>query len=333
MGKLLSEYEINKIKRRLFLTETTTEEEEENKKIEHEKLLGKLMSLYAPIPKTPNQSSEVIKLILGSYGDIKFTLGEDVDLTVLQEKDKIRFYEYYKTLHDEKDVRGYGIEGLFAGLFNGEVKEGKSREKSDITINNKEYSVKSIQEGERFSLGSLTSGFKYINKKYNTPFGTTIELLLSDDVPENIKHELFSKSFEGIDGWIFSIVHDNVLEYSTLSNGEVINILLEKIEKGQSIKGKSVGNSVSLYPKDIISGFSDIIFPIYDTETLQKGLYYQPERGLKTDKIAALFGRKYSHKIRPDTLEYLRKNQDSFLNRVVDLFGDKLAVKLKEKGY
>jgi len=326
MRNLLTESKINTIKRRLFLSEDVNP-----KDIEHEKVLGRLMTHYSPIPKVPNQSSVVIKLILND-SNTSYKLGQDVDLTTLKEKDKIRFYEYYKTLNEEKDIRGYGVEGLFAGLFNGEVKGGKSREKVDITIGDIGYSVKSIQDGERFSLGSLTSGFNYVNKKYNLPYKTPIELLLSQDVPEKIKHDLFSKSFEGVGGWIFSIVHDNVLEYATLSNMEVINILLEKIEKGESIKGKSLGNSVSLFPRDIISGFSDITFPIYDTETLQKSLFYQPERGLKTDKIASLFGRKHSHKIRPDTLEYLRKNQDGFLNRVIDLFSDKLVAKLKEKG-
>ena len=85
---------------------------------------------------------------------------KDIDLenTLKRLVDKIRFYEYFLSFKKDKDGRGFNFEGLLAGLTGG--KPIISQRKEDIKIGEDYYSVKLTQPGERFDLGSLSSGFK-----------------------------------------------------------------------------------------------------------------------------------------------------------------------------
>ena len=122
--------------------------------------LSKIMSTVGPIPKTKMSSSNVIKRILRSEEIPFFNIDDGIDLnsTLKRLVDKIRFYEYFISFKIDKDGRGFNFEGLLAGLTGG--RPIISQRKEDIKIGDKYYSVKLTQPGERFDLGSLSSGFK-----------------------------------------------------------------------------------------------------------------------------------------------------------------------------
>ena len=62
-----------------------------------------------------------------------------------------------------------------------------------------------------------------------------------------------------------------------------------------------------------------------------KKFRYVADRGLQTDKIAELFG-EYKQKIRHDVLDYISKNPDKFLGKVIDLYRDRVMDLLLKKG-
>jgi len=122
--------------------------------------LNRLMPTIGPIPKTKLSSSKVIKKILASEGLPYFNIENNINLdtTLKRLVDKIRFYEYFLSFKKDKDGRGFNYEGLLAGLTGGEPII--SQRKEDIIIGDEYYSVKLTQPGERFDLGSLSSGFE-----------------------------------------------------------------------------------------------------------------------------------------------------------------------------
>ena len=83
--------------------------------------LGMQMSSLGPIPKTKKQAAEVIKRIFNSSKQPFYGVGENISLDsdLNKIKDKVRFFEYGKSFHSEKEGRGFNFEGMLAGLFNG----------------------------------------------------------------------------------------------------------------------------------------------------------------------------------------------------------------------
>lgn len=298
--------------------------------------LSKIMSTVGPIPKTKMSSSEVIKKILYSEDIPFFNINDDIDLenTLKRLVDKIRFYEYFLSFKKDKDGRGFNYEGLLAGLTGG--KPIISQRKEDIKIGDEYYSVKLTQPGERFDLGSLSSGFQaakieLIEDGYEVDdLKRPIDLMSRGAEFNEYKSLMIKTSFvvgenpsESLK-WIFSILNDDHISYCVTDTDSLIDLVIDNFKSG---KAKS---SISI-PQDKVGGVcKQIRFPKVTNQQI-KNLLHKKGSPRKDDKIADLFG-KYSKNIRFDILQYIRKNPDLFLKRVVDLYGDRVSKIMKEKG-
>ena len=298
--------------------------------------LSKIMSTIGPIPKTKMSSSDVIKRILRSEGIPFFNINDGIDLNSELKRlvDKIRFYEYFISFKKDKDGRGFNFEGLLAGLTGG--KPIISQRKEDIKIGDKYYSVKLTQPGERFDLGSLSSGFKaakieLIEDGYEIDdLKRPIDLMKMGSEFDEYKILMLKTSFVvGEDPseslrWVFSILNENDISYCVTDTDSLINLIIENYKSGK-------GNYSISIPQDKVGGFCNkITFPKVTNKEI-KNLNYRKNSSRKDDRISDLFGR-YSKNIRFDIIQYIRKNPDLFLKRVIDLYGDRLSKIMKEKG-
>ena len=306
--------------------------------------LSKIMSTVGPIPKTKMSSSNVIKRILRSEGIPFFNINDGIDLNTELKRlvDKIRFYEYFLSFKRDKDGRGFNFEGLLAGLTGG--KPIISQRKEDIKIGDKYYSVKLTQPGERFDLGSLSSGFKaakikLIEDGYEIDdLKRPIDLMNMGREFDNYKRIMLETSFvvgeydntSGNDSnseslnWIFSILNENDISYCVTDTESLIKLVIDNYKTGK-------GNYSISIPQDKVGGFCNrITFPEVSDKEI-KNLHYKKDSSRKDDRISDLFG-SYAKNIRFDIIQYIRKNPDLFLKRVIDLYGDRLARIMKEKG-
>ena len=313
-------------------------QEQKDNNLDYE--LGVQMSSLGPIPKAKKQAAEVIKRIFNSSnqefykpGD-NISLGDDLNTT----KDKVRFFEYGKSFQAEKEGRGFNFEGMLAGLFNGIPIVSKAKE--DIIVDGIPYSVKSSEPGSSFDSGTLIYGFRNElqdmeeNGIDTTGINTPYDLLKKEGEEYlRFKIAMLASMFTSSKGtpieWIFSIIHPNYIEYTVWSTEDLINELVSN--PGMIGVGRSPRTDVRMKSRFLMQNPNIIQFPTFTSNQLKK-LRYDKDRGLKTDKIAELFG-KYKTKVRYDVLEYIRKNPTTFLKRVVNLYGDKLGPMLKDKGY
>ena len=302
--------------------------------------LGMQMSSLGPIPKTKKQAAEVIKRIFNSSNQEFYKPGNNIplgkDLNTI--KDKVRFFEYGKSFQAEKEGRGFNFEGMLAGLFNGIPIVSKAKE--DIVVGGVPYSVKSAEPGSSFDSGTLIYGFRnelvdmVDNGVDTTGINTPYDLLKKEgEEYTRFKIAMLTSMFTSSDGtpieWIFSIIYPNYIEYTVWSTDDLINELV--INPGMIGVGRNPRTDVRMKSRFLMQNPSVIQFPSFTADELKK-LRYNKDRGLKVDKIAELFG-KYKTKVRYDVLQYIRKNPQTFLKRVVDLYGDKLGPMLKEKGF
>ena len=301
--------------------------------------LGVQMSSLGPIPKSKKQAAEVIKKIFNSSKQDFYKPGDDISLNtdLKKTKDKIRFFEYGKSFQAEKEGRGFNFEGMLAGLFNGTPIVSKAKE--DIIVDGAPYSVKTAEPGSSFDSGTLIYGFRNElqdmeeNGIDTTDIKTPYDLLKKEgEEYVRFKIAMLTSMFTSSDGkpinWIFSIIYPNYIEYTTWTTDDLIN---EMVMNPQMIGvGRSPRTDVRLKSRFLMKNPNIIQFPSFTAEELKR-LRYDKDRGLKTDKIAELFG-KYKTKVRYDVLQYIRKNPQTFLKRIINLYGDKLAPMLKEKG-
>jgi len=298
--------------------------------------LSKIMSTIGPIPKTKMSSSNVIKRILRSEEIPFFNIDDGIDLNSSLKRlvDKIRFYEYFISFKRDKDGRGFNFEGLLAGLTGG--KPIISQRKEDIKIGDEYYSVKLTQPGERFDLGSLSSGFEaakieLIEDGYGVDdLKRPIDLMKMSNEFDEYKVLMLKTSFVvGEDPskslkWVFSILNEDDISYCVTDTDSLINSIIENYKSGK-------GNYSISIPQDKVGGLCNkITFPKVTNKEI-KNLNYRKNSSRKDDRISDLFGR-YSKNIRFDIIQYIRKNPDLFLKRVIDLYGDRLTRIMKEKG-
>lgn len=129
---------------------------------DYEKLMGKLLRLYNSIPLTKNKAKIVIQKILNKYTENKLKIGENVIFNYdeysngikLDMRDKIRFQDYFNSIINDKNTRGFNFEGTIAGIFNGRISTINDS-RYDVIIDEKYYSVKFIDSIKPPELGSF----------------------------------------------------------------------------------------------------------------------------------------------------------------------------------
>lgn len=313
---------------------------------ELEQELSMIMPNVAPIPKTKKQSALVVSKIIEKDFGSSFTPFESINLAEKLKRpiDRIRFFEYYKTFLSEKESRGFGFEGMIAGLYGGEVIEGKNKE--DVVFpGNKFYSIKLVGNNEeRYDTGSVREGFEAVKRIMDTHeidttmFKVPADLFESND--ENLlkyKRLTLDISFVPVSkrgdinalNWIFAVANPNFeIDAYLLTNQQVKELLMNPTNV---LRGKTQ-NSLGLRNTAVrsVGEKFTIRFPQMDEQELKK-FRYVADRGLQTDKIAELFG-EYKQKIRHDVLDYISKNPDKFVGKVIDLYRDRVMDLLLKNG-
>ena len=312
---------------------------------ELEQELSMVMPNVAPIPKTKKQSAHVVSKIIEKDFGKPFTPFESIDLNARFTRpiDKIRFFEYYKTFLSEKESRGFGFEGMIAGLYGGDVIEGKN--KDDVQFpGGKYYSIKLVGNNEeRYDTGSVREGFEAVKRimdshevdisKFKVPAD-----LFESNVPDYQKYKKLVLDISFVPAssrgninalsWIFAVANSNfTIDGYVLSNEQVKNLLLDpkNVLKGKTPNSLGLRNSSV---REVGDSFT-IKFPQMNENDLKK-FRYMADRGLQTDKIAELFG-EYKSKIRYDVLDYIQKNPDKFLGKIIDLYRDRVLDILLKK--
>jgi len=283
----------------------------------YDDIMGRILHLYSSIPLTKQKSEIVIKKIL--YPNYP-KLGEEVNLTYQTPHDKARFVDYFNSLLKSKDTRGDNFEGFISGLYNGDLSSPYA--KYDVIIDDKTWSVKfTDNQSKAPELGSFQKLIKENNLDVYFNLGTDAkssyglrEIFKGDniDLKENLWTNVISKDITG--GWIIAYpietknnlyIRINVIELYTmkelLMNGGTTS------PKGgfKSIYSLSINPLFRIFKSDEYSTKSyDIIIPKLTIDDLRKIYINDIERNWSSD----VFGRKYSSKIRPDVLRYIKNN-------------------------
>lgn len=291
------------------------------KQTEYQDYMGYLLRNYSNIPLNKEQSSQVIKLILRSYG-IKYNLGDTIDLPEFKMKDRVRFADYFDSFLKSTDIRGHNFEGLICGFFDGKLAESKSS-KFDLTIKDKRYSVKFNLPGNAPEVGK----FKDIIKKNNlddivNKYGGLPSLFANDKL-DDLKKKIWDIITVDIDAWILGY------EMSGKNDpDERTKIALNVIEKDEmflimsNFSGSPKGGYKDYYALAVKatyrnSGFkfkqSHIIVPKLTLEDLKA------ETDLNKEWARDVFGMKWANRIRPDVLTYIKQNKDAIITKLKNL--------------
>lgn len=288
-----------------------------------DELMGRILHLYGSIPVPKEKSSVVISKIVQAEG-LGYNLGDPVTLNYTKLHDKVRFNDYFDSLLNSKDSRGHNFEGFVVGIFNGAFTTRGA--KPDVTINNKNYSVKFIDKptkapevgrfkyifaGKDGAVPGMERYFNWINE-----FGGIVRLCrLPNDrkitktlTAKVLKEEIADIILAGIDGWIIAYPDDkdeNKIEY---------NVFDKDVIKSMMVNGKIVaskGGLDSYYAFALSAAFrnnanvikSFIQIPTVTITELRRCLLNTPEQewGIK------VFGN-IAYKMRPDVLRYIKRN-------------------------
>ena len=291
---------------------------------EYDEIMGKMLRLYGSIPIPKEKSSIVIGKILESSIGRYYKLGEDIDIKIQENHNKVRFRDYFDSLINSKDSRGHNYEGTLCGLHNGEL--SKRGEKWDMTLNNKTWSVKFVDNPSKaIQIGSYKGEFKnkqYLEEKINHVGGLT-RLFKTDET--ELKKEVFDIISEGITGgWIISfpykanvkqkgrVIGDTVIRQHIITTEEMKQLFVD----GLSIAPKRGLNSYytlalsSKYKKYDNHSISDIIIPKLTLPDLKK--IYQANRRWSL----SVFG-DFANKMRPDVLKYIKSNSKDISNKLI----------------
>lgn len=280
---------------------------------DYDELMGKLLHVYGGIPVSKRKASVVIKKIIIAQGRGFYELESNKDINLvkdLKKHDEVRFLDYFDSLLKDKDIRGHNFEGFICGVFNGELSERGAP--YDLTIGNKRVGVKFRNYGGDISLGTFKSKFKQDDIDIINEMGGIHKIIKGGDLP--IKEKVFDAILEDADVWIVSTPDKegkNIL-MSVITNEK----MRELLELGVVVAGKKGNFSISLSTKisnmDVLN--RRIIIPELKIEDLLK--IYNLEYGREWAK--EVFG-DYSHKMRPDVLNYIYTHSEFISKKLMDI--------------
>lgn len=284
---------------------------------EYDRIMSRLLHLYGHISLEKESASSVIKKIIFNTNGRYYELGEDVDINYQNDQDKVRFKDYFESLIKSKDSRGHNFEGMVAGLFNGDL--STRGEKWDLKIDKKNYSVKFIDNGSKApEIGSFRKIFTDMVKlniwnDYLDDYGELTSIFKSDNI--KLKLEIFDEIFDGVYGWIIGypvsdlVINLDIISYDEMKNMIVYNYMVTSPKGG--LKSK-YSLALSATFKDYVTNRSRIIIPELTLDEL-KNIYLSED---EYEWASNVFGR-FSSKIRPDLLRYIKNNSDKIAQKLI----------------
>jgi hypothetical protein len=288
-------------------------------------MLMRTMVGMGSIPTAKHLSPEVIQNNLGA---LTYSVGDKVDLeTDLKDKvrAKIRFAEYIDRLRDEPAApRGYACEGMMAGIFGGETEENESS-KTDITINGKNYQVKS-SGGWSWDSGSLDTEYKNainemeldgVQNEFYEEIGEVDRNFFKGVSPEHLARastrwndykKTMYNSIRMVD-WLF--IHlsktSNIVKYWEVKGEELVNLLIEPTSKVITA-GRSRDTDIRFGVTPIIKIASNegiITFPTISNEDLLTQIYKGEEDTSTGSKVRRILNPTKPYKVNQSTVNYI----------------------------
>lgn len=260
--------------------------EQEISNVELLKMFGSLhMDNYVSPQVIKNILKNRVKISLGSNFNFSDLIGiiensNNMDDKIRWGKVLLRFTEYFERFKKNPDGRGFAFEGFIAGIFGGEVRKeaGKGVSVPDVTINNKNYSVKSLDKetGDRFDLGRLKNALDYYLTDGDIEVSgvTTVEKVKS--LGKKRMAEFLFKYYNGelkqgphgqvkLDGFIFArVMRENIhgFKYYVIPTRDVIDFIIN--DNDIIKKDRSNGAGFALNPDVLIEKPNFISFPKYN---------------------------------------------------------------------
>lgn len=282
-----------------------------------EEILGRLLHVYGSIPLFKQKSSVVIKKMLWKNPFRPkypfFKLGEDVNFEGSAPHDKVRFLDYFDSLISSKETRGHNFEGTIAGLYNGTLSQ--PGEKWDVIIDGKTWSVKFIDNSSKApEIGKYKRLIEQNNLSSIVNFSHGLTKIFQNshktEIKEKIWNDVISNGITG--GWLiaYPFKGDIIVHLITVENMKKI------IFSGYTTSPK--GGLKDIYSLALSTKYKEfsqrfiIDIPKIDLKEL-KTIYLNKVEDKWSQNV---FG-KYSNKIRPDVLRYIKSNQDDIINRLL----------------
>jgi hypothetical protein len=315
---------------------------------------GKVLYHIGSIPTDKQQTPGAMQQILKSIG-IKngFPLFNDIDLTIhptrlnkkgepsiLDIRNKMRFDSYFEAFDGARGYsRGHMWEGLFAGLFNGEVNMGEPEEyeteKADVILpGGGRFSLKFMAgASESPSVGNLGRPREIVNQIYpELAFDykdlSIYDIFSSKNVDLIYKTEILERGFADIDWWIFGYDTKGrsiVVHYMTTD--ELIGRILDTPEGVGAPRTKYSFTDLRIKPRIWrIEGEKHkftILFPQVEHSSYTKYLKKTPTEA-KAEKLFATLG----SRVDPEILKSIRKNPRPFIKRLHNMYGDRFNLGL-----
>ena len=274
---------------------------------------NKYFYLYNPIPIVKQEAAYVIQNILKSK-KITYVFGEDVDLNEMDVVNKMRFKDYITRVTKYKEVRGHAIEGLMAGLFDGVLNEQKSG-LWDYQIRQGQVEQKYGNDmSENPSIGSFTNA---LNKLGQDAVNNIKNTLNKYDI---IGTNLFVVNDPELDEYKKTILTDILADIIAVTTKRGNNLVTYYVTKPESIElfsnaeniynpRKKGTNELRVSMNSIVSNGNSfkIIIPSINQQEYDEYLSVSKDE----INIAKIFG-PFAGKIRPDILNWIKNNEDTF---------------------
>lgn len=267
------------------------------------------------IPISRESAALVIKKILTADRGNTFKFKETINLSDLSMRNKIRFDIFWDELQKIKTSSqlGFTWEGIFAGLFGGEVIGGSG--KVDVKTNAIGYSVKWTKDN-RPVLGQLKDTWDNLKPKDSEESVYDI-LKNSDKTKDGFKRELLKDGFSGVNWWIFGIFDgDNKsIKVYYVKNDKLINDII--VDPTIIDAPKSLGGGPRL-KNAYVTNLSNFLikFP-----KVTKDDYKEYSNNVPREKE---INKSFGGRLDPDLVRHIRKNPKRLINKLYKIYGDKL---------
>jgi hypothetical protein len=274
---------------------------------------NKYFYLYNPIPIVKQEAAYVIQNILKSK-KITYVFGEDVDLNEMDVVNKMRFKDYITRVTKYKEVRGHAIEGLMAGLFDGVLNEQKSG-LWDYQIRQGQVEQKYGNDmSENPSIGSFTNALNKLGQDVVNDIKNTLNKY------DIIGTNLFVVNDPELDEYKKTILTDILADIIAVTTKRGNNLVTYYVTKSEAIElfsnaeniynpRKKGTNELRVSMSSIVSNGNSfkIIIPSINQKEYDEYLSISEDE----TNISKIFG-PFAGKIRPDILNWIKNNKDTF---------------------
>ncbi len=277
---------------------------------------------YNRIPIAKWKASVIIKKILKADINViyPFILEKDIDMNILESKNKLRFNDYMRELILEKEIRGHNFEGFIAGLYDGELST-IYRSRYDLII----PKWKSEQDKDKYNIS-----IKFIKTKGESPVLSLLDISMTgnkkqkytnmldrigiveffDNIPRAESKNILDYTFKDVDYFLLGYPND--------PGSEDYSIKCVLIDKNEMIR-RYIDGSSRVNPKNKKTYQVRVSTSIIEDDDIQWVIKYPivsvEEFMIKDEeKAKEVFGQSLKY-MRPDIVNAMMKHGELDTNK------------------